>query len=140
AGYDGFSCVSDSGTFATSRSGCGEPARRGSITGGRYGVHFFCAPWDVRPDGLLVSVCLSVRGAVHSHDDRHRHTRGTVSHPGDGRACLLSVAADELVARCGVEQRVDRGSLGLSHRHRQHLDTLAVVRCSESAAWYLVPL
>ncbi len=51
-----------------------------------------------------------------------------------GGRFYASVAADELVAWCGGEQRVDRGSLGLSHRHRQHLDALADVRRSESVA------
>ena len=140
SGCDGLSCLTDSGTLATRRGGCGGPAWRGCVARGRHGVHFFCASWHDRVDGLLVSVCAGVRGVVYFDDDRYGHARGTLSHSGDGWALLLSVAADELVAWCGGEQRADRGSLGLSHRHRQHLDALADVRRSESVARHLGPL
>ena len=71
---------------------------------------------------------------VHFDDDRYGHARGALSHSGNGWAGVCSVAADELVARRAGEQRADRGSLGLFHRHRQHLDDLADVRRSESVA------
>jgi carbon starvation protein len=87
--------------LATRRGGCGGAAWRSRVARGRHGVHFFGAPWYGGVDGLLVSVCAGVRGVVHSDDDRYRHARGTLSHPGDGRAFLPSIAADELVAWCG---------------------------------------
>ena len=122
------------GTFATGRGGCGGPARRGRVARGRHGLYFFRAPRYGRVDGLLVSVCAGVRGVVHFDDDRYGHACGALPDPGNGRARLSSVAADELVAWGGGEQRTHRGGLGLSHRNRQHLDDLADVRRSESAA------
>ena len=84
--------ASRSSTCRTSQAAVGEtvdrpPGRRG-LARGRHGADLQRPARHARPDGLLVSLRDHVRGAVHPHDDRHRHARRPLPGAGVPRALL----------------------------------------------------
>ena len=85
-------------------------------------------------DQVLVSLRDHVRGAVHSHHDRHRHAHRPISAARSAGQNLSAVRADRLAARRGAFDGRGHGRLGPADRHRLDRHDLADVRHRQSDA------
>src|SRR5437016_4404040 len=117
----------------------GAPRRRG-LPGGWHGVDLLGLAGHDRPDGLLVPVRASVRGAVHSDHDRCRHARCALPRARAWWHGLRAAANRQLDAGRDRREPPGRRKLGLSLGHRQCVHDLADVRGCQPTARHAGPV